>query len=277
MTQNTPPQHETTNAGSQLAADAIILAAGKGTRMTGDLPKVLHRVAGRPMVCWVIDACLKAGVSRCIVVVGYHGDQVQQVVGDQTDCAFVVQHEQLGTGHAARMAKPLFDHTGPRDVFVLPGDAPLIRWQTLTRLIQTHRATGAAATLAVAVLENPNGYGRVIRDEDGSFRAIVEQKDATDPQRKIRQINTGYYCFRSSRLFETLSRVGHDNVQGEYYLTDVPGLMAQAGETVAIVDAVPPEDVMGINTPQQLAQVDQILRARLAGLPADQDQSKESA
>lgn len=247
---------------------AIILAAGKGTRMEGDLPKVVYPVADRPMVWWVVQACLRANVSRCIVVVGYRGDEVRQALAGQESCVFVEQHEQLGTGHATQMAQPFFkDDTAAGDVFVLPGDGPLIQAHTLARLFETHRTAEAVATLTTAILDNPDGYGRVIRQTDGSFQTIIEQKDATPQQARVREINAGYYCFRSDRLFGTLSQVGDGNAQGEYYLTDVPGLLSQTGDRVAILDGVEPQEIMGVNTPEQLSQVDAILRDRLLQSP----------
>lgn len=277
MTAEPPlPQDPATGAQEPPRPEAIILAAGRGTRMEGDLPKVVYPVADRPMVWWVVRACLQANVSRCIVVVGYRGDQVRQALAGQDRCVFVEQQEQLGTGHATQMAQPLFgDDTPASDVLVLPGDGPLIQAHTLTRLLETHRAADAAATLTTAVLDDPGGYGRVIRHQDGSFQAIVEQRDATPQQAQVKEINAGYYCFRSDRLFDTLSRVGDHNAQGERYLTDVPGLLSQAGQRVAILDRVEPEQIMGVNTTEQLAQVDAILRQRLS--QALNDPPKESA
>jgi bifunctional UDP-N-acetylglucosamine pyrophosphorylase/glucosamine-1-phosphate N-acetyltransferase len=243
---------------------AIILAAGKGTRMNSDLPKVVHPVADKPMVWWVAEACRRAGVSRCVVVVGYRAGDVKRALADRDDCVFVEQTEQLGTGHAARMAAPLFVNDSSADVFVLAGDGPLIRDATLTRLLQAHRENGAAATLATAVLDDPSGYGRVVRHADGSFRQIVEQKDATPAQLAVREVNPSYYCFRSDLLFAALAEVKNTNSQREYYLTDVPALLQAQGHRVSVVDAVPAEDVLSINTPEQLAEVDRILRARLA-------------
>ena len=145
----------------------IILAAGKGTRMEGDLPKVVYPVADRPMVWWVVQACLRANVSRCIVVVGYRGDLVRKALADQESCVFVEQRKQLGTGHATQMAQPFFaDDAVAGDVFVLPGDGPLIQAHTLARLFETHRAAAAVATVTTAILDNPDGYGRVIRQTD---------------------------------------------------------------------------------------------------------------
>jgi bifunctional UDP-N-acetylglucosamine pyrophosphorylase/glucosamine-1-phosphate N-acetyltransferase len=216
------------------------------------------------MINWVVDACHDAGVERCIIVVGYQGDLVRDALANESRCAFVEQTEQLGTGHAAQMGEPLFDGE-PCDVFVLAGDGPLIRSDTLHTLLATHRKAQAAATLATAVIDNPDGYGRVIRDADGSFGRIVEQKDADAEQLKVREVNPSYYCFRSDALFATLRQIDNDNRQGEYYLTDVPGLLKARGRVVSVVDAVPPEDVLSINTPDQLADVDRILRERIKG------------
>ena len=243
--------------------DAIILAAGRGKRLGGgDRAKVAHEVGGRPMVQWVVDACREAGVQRCIVVVGHGGDEVRQLLAGDDAIAFVEQTELLGTGHATRMAEPMFTDLPPRDVFVLAGDGPLLRASTLRQLRHVHRQTHAAATLATAVLDDPSGYGRIVRDSEEKFDRIVEQKDATDAELAIREINPSYYCFESTSLFEALRRINNDNAQGEYYVTDVPGIFKQEGKLVSIVDAVPPEDVMGINTPQQLEEVDAVLRRR---------------
>ncbi|MEM1209848.1 MAG: NTP transferase domain-containing protein [Planctomycetota bacterium] len=248
---------------------AVILAAGKGTRMGSDLAKVLHEVAGKPMLHWVIEACRAVGASPIVVVVGYQADKVIDLFDGQLDLRFVHQREQLGTGHAARMAEPvLADHTG--DVLVLNGDGPLIRDATLTALLDTHRAQQADGTLATSRLDDPTGYGRVIRDADGQLVAIVEQKDATPDQLAVNEVNPNYLCYRTPALLESLGKLSSDNAQGEYYLTDVPRLVREAGGTIAVVDAVPPQDVLGINTPTQLAEVDAILRDRL-GLPATQE------
>ncbi|HHN77786.1 MAG TPA: hypothetical protein ENK11_03800 [Phycisphaerales bacterium] len=249
---------------------AIILAAGKGTRMKSDLPKVCHPVGGRPMVCTVVDACVEAGCGRVIVVVGYKQELVREALsgyGDRVE--FAVQAEQQGTGHAVRCAEPLLSdvvESGKRhDVFVLAGDGPLIRSGTLREVLETHRASGAAATLATSVLDNPDGYGRIVRDASGRFERIVEQKNATEAELAIREVNPSYYCFDARRLFDALSRVGRDEVSGEYYVTDVPALLLGDGERVEVIDAVPPEDVLSINTPEHLAEVDRVYRSRSAG------------
>ncbi|MBB6430892.1 sugar phosphate nucleotidyltransferase [Algisphaera agarilytica] len=248
---------------------AIIMAAGKGTRMGSDLPKVLHEVAGKPMLRWVTEACYAAGVETCVVVVGYRGDDVRKALADDPRCEFVEQTEQLGTAHAADMARPVFENRPAGDVFVLAGDGPLIRSQTLARLLELHRRTKASATLATAVLSDPSGYGRVVRNASGGFDRIVEQKDATPEELAVQEVNPSYYCFRSDDLFTTLTQVSNANQQGEYYITDVPGILRGQGKTVSVVDAVPEEDVLSINNPQQLAEVDAILKQRLSpGAPA---------
>ena len=183
---------------------AILLAAGKGTRMNSDLPKVLHPVAGKPMVWWVVQACKEAGVQRCVVVVGYKGELVREALADEPCVSFVEQTEQLGTAHATRMAEPIFENTPTGDIFVLAGDGPLIRSKTLARLLEVHRRTGSAATLATSVIEDPTGYGRIVRDDQGNFQSIVEQKDATPQQLEVREVNPSYYCFNGELMFKTI-------------------------------------------------------------------------
>ena len=250
--------------------DAIIMAAGKGTRMGGDLPKVLYEVAGKPMVWWVVQACREAGATRCVLVIGYQGELVREAFKGEAGIEFVEQTQQLGTAHAVQMAEPAFEGKPIGDLFVLAGDGPLIRGQTLSRLLEVHRRTHAAATLATSIIQDPTGYGRIVRDRDGSFASIVEQKDASEQQRAIKEVNPSYYCFAGTLLFKTIDQIGVNNAQGEYYITDAPGLLKAQGQTVTLVDAVPPEDVLSINNPDQLAEVDRILRKRL-GMPANAD------
>jgi len=246
--------------------DAIILAAGKGTRMNSDLPKVLHPVAGRPMIRWVIDACREVGCGRIVLIVGHRAETVRDELSDVSDLVFVEQTEQLGTGHAIMQPAHLYEddqHAANTDLLVLCGDGPLIRRSTLQKLVRTHRTDVAAATLATSVLDDPTGYGRIIRDADGQFERIVEQKDASDAERSIGEVNPSYYCFRADDLFAALPRLSNDNAKGEYYITDVFGLLKQDGKRVSVVDAVPAEDVLSINTPEQQVQVDRILRQRM--------------
>jgi bifunctional UDP-N-acetylglucosamine pyrophosphorylase/glucosamine-1-phosphate N-acetyltransferase len=225
------------------------------------------------MVCWVVDACRRAGVERVVVVVGFGANLVRDALQNTPHVEFVEQTELLGTGHAVMMAAPVFAGRPACDVFVLAGDGPLIRPQTLTTLLAAHRQKRAAATLATALLDDPTGYGRVLRQPDGSFASIVEQKDATPQELAVREINPSYYCFRSDWLFDALPRVRNTNKQKEYYLTDVPGILRDSSQTVALVDAVPPEDVLSINTLEQLAQVDQIMLARLSRESSSRDQA----
>ncbi|MCH2161034.1 MAG: NTP transferase domain-containing protein [Phycisphaerales bacterium] len=248
---------------SNTQLDAIILAAGKGTRMQSDLPKVMHEVADRPMINWVIDATRKAGARRIIVVVGHRGDLVREELAGQDDIEFVEQAEQLGTGHAVDMAREAMAGSPDNDVFVLCGDGPLIRSETLDTLRRKHAEEHAAGTLATAIIDDPSGYGRIARDASSNFDRIVEQKDATEEQLAIREINPSYYCFRSGHLFEQLSRISNDNASGEYYVTDVFRLLLDEEQGVSVVAAVPAEDVLSINTLDHLSEVDSILRNRI--------------
>lgn len=257
---NESTQH---GSGGRQGPSAIILAAGKGTRMQSDLPKVCHPIGGRPMVCAVADACLEAGCTRLVVVVGYKQELVREALADYGDrVEYAVQEEQLGTGHAVMSAADAFGERPSGDVFVLCGDGPLIRAETLRTVLKTHREAGAAATLATSVIEDPAGYGRIVRDGSGRFTAIVEQKNATPEQLKIREVNPSYYCFDAGALFGALKKVGRNEKTGEYYITDVPTLLLEDGGRVEVIEAVPPEDVLSINTTEQLAEVDRIFRSR---------------
>jgi len=240
---------------------AVILAAGKGTRMSGDAPKVARTVAGRSMIEWVVDAARGVGVRPIVLVVGYRQEIIREIFAEHDDVEFAVQAQQLGTADAVSAARPNLDgFTG--DVLVLAGDGPLIRKSTLRDLLERHRSTGAAATLATSVIDDPTGYGRVVRAPDGGFQAIVEHKNASHEQRAIREINPSYYCFDAAALFGGLERVERNDVSGEFYLTDVPAILKRDGGRVEVIDAVPPEDVLSINTDEQLAEVERILTSR---------------
>lgn len=232
--------------------------------MSSDLPKVLHAVADRPMVAWVVDACREVGCSRIILVVGHGHEQVRAAFDSRPDVSFTLQQPQLGTGHAVQVAESVVltgDVAG--DTLILAGDGPLIHADTLRTLIARHRDTHAAATLATAVIDDPTGYGRIVRDDDRRFAAIVEEKNCTEKQRAIREVNPSYYCFATRDLFDALGLLKRDAHSGEYYITDVPAILLDQGKRVEVVDAVPPRDVLSINTPEQLAEVDRILRSRL--------------
>lgn len=246
---------------------AVILAAGKGTRMKSDLPKVAHPVGGAPMVRWVVEACCEVGCSRVVLVVGHRRADVEAIFegSSSQECRieFAEQNPQLGTAHAVQCAQPLLEEFRG-DLLILCGDGPLIRTETLEKLIDRHRSTGADMTMATAVLEDPTGYGRIVRDSGGAFRGIVEQKNASPEQLLIREVNPSYYCVRAPALFEALPRIERNEISGEHYLTDLPALLLEEGGIVEVIDAVPAEDALSINTPEQLARADAVLRERLA-------------
>lgn len=241
---------------------AIILAAGRSTRMVTDLPKVLHEVCGRPMLAYVVDACRAAGIERIICVVGYQKDTVIESFRDEPSITWVEQKEQKGTGHAAMVCRDaLAGFDG--NLVVIAGDMPLVRTETLALLVQRHEKERSAVTLATALLDNPTGYGRIIRDEYGNLEGIVEEGDCTPEQRKIREVNPSYYCFDKQLLFRALDQVRPDNVKGEYYITDALKILIQAGHRAVAVTAVGAEDAMGINSRQQLAEVGRIMQDRI--------------
>jgi len=245
-----------------MSTTAILLAGGKGTRMNSDLPKVLHEVCGRPMLAWVMDACRQAGADRLLVVVGHRSELVREQFGGAGDVEFVEQSPQLGTGHAAMVCQDrLAGLEGP--VLVLAGDGPLIRSQTLRQLLDTHRRERAACTLATSILDEPARYGRILRDEGGTLLGIVEYLDATEQQRAVREVNVSVYCFDAQALRWVLHHLTNHNAKGEYYLTDALALLRQDGQKLAAVAAVPPEDVLSINTLDELQQVSSILSDRL--------------
>jgi UDP-N-acetylglucosamine diphosphorylase/glucosamine-1-phosphate N-acetyltransferase len=245
-----------------MSVSAIILAAGKGTRMKSDLPKVLHEVCGRPMVEYVIDACRDAGARRVVMVVGHKADLVKATVNDDRgDLEWVLQEPQLGTGHAVMVDRDqLATMEGP--VLVLAGDGPLLQAETLRELIETHRQKGASCTLATSILPDPGNYGRIVRDDNGDLQGIVEAKEATPEILEIDEVNVSLYCFDAADLLSVLDRIDNDNAKGEYYLTDALELLREDGKTLAAVAAVPPEDTVSINTVEELATVNEIMRTR---------------
>ncbi|MBM4116764.1 hypothetical protein FJ251_03345 [bacterium] len=241
---------------------ALILAAGKGTRMKSDLPKVLHTLQGRPLLHWVIAAARAAGLTPQVIVVGHQAERVEaSLAADGVgDLRFVLQAEQHGTGHAAQVARPaLADLAG--DLVVLAGDVPLIRPGTLSDLLAAHRARQAAATVLTAELADPTGYGRILRDAAGDLLAIREHRDASAAERAVREINSGIYCFRLPALRAALDALRPENDQGEYYLTDTLAILRGQGERIAAHRCVDPAEIAGINDREQLA----TLEARLAG------------
>jgi bifunctional UDP-N-acetylglucosamine pyrophosphorylase/glucosamine-1-phosphate N-acetyltransferase len=245
-----------------MSVTAIILAAGKSTRMKSRRPKPLHEICGKPMLGWILDACFSAGVTRALVVVGHGKEEIVEQFGKDRRIHFVEQTEQLGTGHAARMCEPLLRGHGG-DVFLLAGDTPLIRAQILRTLLDAHHQDRAAASMATAILDDPTGYGRVIRDETGQFVQIVEQVDCDDRQREIREVFPSYYCVKTEELLFALSKLTNRNKKGEYYLTDIYGILRKAGKKIVAVQAVTAEDVIAPNTRQQLAEADAAMQERI--------------
>jgi len=241
---------------------AIILAAGESIRMNTKLPKVLHEVCGRPMLSYVLDACREVGVSKIFVVVGYNKDQVIERYKDCDDIVFVEQDEQKGTAHAVMCcAEHIAGFEG--QVLILCGDGPLIRSETLKTLIEKHASEMSAATLATTVLDDPAGYGRIVRDSYGNIQGIVEDKDCTDQQRRIKEINPSYYCFDAPVLLEALDKITPDNAKNEYYLTDVLHVIIHTGHKVMAVTAVAARDALGVNDREQLSRAGKIMQRRI--------------
>jgi len=242
------------------ALATVILAAGKGTRMKSDLPKVLHKVLGETMVARVVACAEEVGSSQTVVVIGHKKELVEKELAAQK-VDFAVQTQQLGTGHAVMMAEPaLKDFFG--DVLILAGDVPLLTSETLIKLIKTHHEEEADATVLSAIFENPYGYGRIIRTSDGNYSHSVEEKDADDEIRKIKEINSGIYLFKSELLFHYLRFIGTDNIQGEYYLTDALPLMRKDNKKIALQVADDPDEIQGVNTVDQLREAEERLKAQ---------------
>lgn len=247
----------------QINLDILILAAGLGTRMRSNLAKVLHLVDGRPLVNHVCETALALKPRRTCIVIGHQGDVVREVVLSEftgKDIAFAVQKQQLGTGDAVNAARRSFkDHDSI--LLVLSGDVPLIEAATLKPLISRHKRSKAVCTVLTVELDDPSGYGRVIRDGT-DFGRIVEQRDASDVEKQCREINSGIYCFDTKKLFKALTKVGNSNAQGEYYLTDVPTILKKAGDKVAVFLHGNPHEIEGINDRRQLAAMESELRRR---------------
>lgn len=243
------------------------MAAGLGTRMKSNLAKVLHKLDGRPLINHVCETALALKPQKIYVIVGHQAEDVKTAVLNENDenlVGFAVQKQQLGTGDAVNSAREFLENTDST-VLVLSGDVPMIREKTLQALVQKHnehRGRGAACTVLTVRLKDPSGYGRVVRDENGSFEKIVEQKDASDDEKLIDEINSGIYCFDTKKLFTALSQVGNNNAQGEYYLTDVPRILREQGDDVAILLCDDPREVEGINDRRQLSEMEATLRVQ---------------
>lgn len=242
--------------------NSVILAAGDGTRLRSNRPKVLHEVCGHPMLHYVLRVAAEAEANRHIVVVGYEGEQVRRAFNGREDVIFVDQTERLGTGHAVRMTREAFEgYKG--DILILAGDTPLLTVQTLRNLVDWHRHQDAAATILTTEMPEPRGYGRILRYEDNRLQGIVEEKDANRYERAIHEINTGSYCFDSEALFSALEKITPQNVQNEYYLTDCIRILVEQGCRVEAVITDDYSEAIGVNTRVQLAEAEKILRERI--------------
>ena len=235
---------------------AVVLAAGQGTRMKSDLPKVLCPVLGRPMIHYVLDALAAAGVERVIAVVGYRADDVKAALAERKNVTFALQTERLGTGHAVKMARgQLAEQEGP--VIVVAGDSPLLQRQLVAAFLDHFYGAQPACLLGTLLKDNPAGLGRIVRDQAGEFQAIVEEKDATLPERQIKEVNMSTYIFDCRELLHGLDLLKNDNRQGEFYLTDCPGILQREGKRVQALPILQPCEALSINTPEELAAVEQ--------------------
>jgi len=241
---------------------AIILAAGHGKRMKSERAKVLHEVCGRPMIRYVVEAAREAGARQVVVVVGYGADQVRAALDGEPDIVFAAQERQLGTGDAVKACRAALDgYEG--QAMVLVGDEPLIRPGPLADLLAREEAEGAACLLGTAIVPDPAGFGRILRDGAGRFLRIVEQRDCSPEEAAIREVNPSCYVFELPGLWDALDRLGTANAQGEYYLTDAPALLQEMGRKVIALPVLEPDDILGVNTRQHLAQADAIMQSRI--------------
>ena len=246
-------------AQSRHQIDAVVLAAGKGTRMKSDLPKVLHEIAGRPLLDHVLDTVEAAGIDHTVVVVGHEAALVEKsCLRDGLD--FVLQEPQLGTGHAVQVAADALRPGGY--CVVLAGDVPLLKTDTLKRLVDGTMSAGAAAVVLTCVVDDAAAYGRIVKDAAGRILRIVEARDANPQELAIGEYNTGVFCFKTDRLIEALGNLTNDNNQGEYYLTDTVAYLVEAGYPVEAVATDDPDEVVGINTVDELKEAEQLLARR---------------
>nr|MDH3083168.1 bifunctional UDP-N-acetylglucosamine diphosphorylase/glucosamine-1-phosphate N-acetyltransferase GlmU [Bacillus subtilis] len=239
---------------------AVVLAAGQGTRMKSKLYKVLHPVCGKPMVEHVVDEALKLSLSKLVTIVGHGAEEVKKRLGDKSE--YALQAEQLGTAHAVKQAQPfLADEKGV--TIVICGDTPLLTAETMEQMLKEHTQREAKATILTAVAEDPTGYGRIIRAENGAVQKIVEHKDASEEERLVTEINTGTYCFDNEALFRAIDQVSNDNAQGEYYLPDVIEILKNEGETVAAYQTGNFQETLGVNDRVALSQAEQFMKERI--------------
>jgi bifunctional UDP-N-acetylglucosamine pyrophosphorylase/glucosamine-1-phosphate N-acetyltransferase len=239
---------------------ALVLAAGEGKRMKSKYSKMVHKACGKQVINWVFDTVEKVGFSETIVIVGHGADQVKECLGDKYK--YVLQKEQLGTGHAVMQAESLLrDREGL--VFILYGDTPLISPETVNGAIENHRNSGCQATIVTAILDNPSGYGRIVRDLDGNVVKIVEHRDASPEELNINEINSGMYCFWIKDLLIALKDLNNDNDQGEYYITDTIEILLKKGLKIGTYEVKNPVEILGINDRIQLYQASEVIRKRI--------------
>ena len=239
---------------------SVILAAGMGTRMKSKMPKVLHKVCGKPLSKWVIDASEAAGADKVCAVVGHKAETVKEVLGDV--CEFALQAEQKGTGHAVMQAIDVIKNS-KGEVVILNGDTPLITAETINKAIEYHKNNGNQATVITAILDDATGYGRIVRDNDGSVLKIVEQKDASEEEKKINEVNSGMYVFDAQSLVYALDKITPNNAQGEYYLTDTLEILLSAGKKIGGYAISDNDEIRGINDRVQLNEAEKIMQKRI--------------
>lgn len=238
---------------------AVVLAAGKGTRMNSDLPKVLCLANGRPLVAYVIDALRTAGVAGIVIVVGYKSELVESELSDIDELQFVLQSEQLGTGHAVMVCRDqLVNHDGP--VVVVAGDSPLLQSSSIKALLDEFKTSKPACVLGTLIHDDPTGLGRIVRDHDGNFTGIVEHKDATEEQLRISEVNMSTYVFDCQKMLAALDCLTDDNRQKEYYITDLPKIMLAKGQDVRALPVLQPIEALSVNTVEHLAAVEIAMR-----------------
>jgi bifunctional UDP-N-acetylglucosamine pyrophosphorylase/glucosamine-1-phosphate N-acetyltransferase/UDP-N-acetylglucosamine pyrophosphorylase len=238
---------------------AVILAAGKGTRMDSDLPKVLVPACGRPLIEYVLDAVSAAGVDRILVVVGHRADLVRAALHNRRGVVFVEQKEQLGTGHAVQVCR---EELGGRQgvVLVVTGDSPLTQTSSLAQLLAVYDRDRPACVMGTLIKDNPQGLGRIVRDAQGDFAAIVEEAEASDSQRQIKEVNMSTYAFDCRELLWALDQLANNNRKGEYYITDCPGILKSAGRDVRALPVLQPCEALSINNLDELRAVEEEMR-----------------
>lgn len=240
---------------------AIVMAAGKGTRMNSELPKVLCQANGRPLISYVLDSLKKAAVARMVVVIGYKSEMVESELAADPAISFAYQTQQLGTGHAVMMCREqLAGHDGP--VVVVAGDSPMMQASSIRALLDEFERSQPACILGTLIHQNPTGLGRIVRDQDGKFVGIVEHKDASEQQLKIAEVNMSTYVFDCQKMLSALDSLTDDNRQKEYYITDLPGILLRNDEDVRALPVLQQIEALSVNTVEHLAEVERAMTER---------------